>query len=357
MKAYIIAEAGVNHNGSLEMAIELVNVASAAGADAVKFQTFRAESLVSKTAEKAEYQKVNTGNSESQFEMLKRLELSHQAHQVLIQHCLSKQIQFLSTPFDKLSSDFLIKELDVPVIKISSGDLTNAPLLLHVAQSGKPIVLSTGMSKLGEIETALSVLAFGYTRSSEPTSISEFDQAYFSEQGQEALKKNVTLLHCTTEYPTPFRDVNLKSMDTLKDAFHLRVGLSDHTSGISVAIAAVARGACLIEKHFTLDKELPGPDHKASLNPTELFEMVKSIREVESALGSVTKIPTSSERKNKEVAQKSLVAACDIREGEIYTAKNLTVKRPAGGISPMQYWSWLGKKATRSYQEDEMIRE
>ncbi|KQL46518.1 pseudaminic acid synthase [Brevibacillus choshinensis] len=357
MRAYIIAEAGVNHNGSLEMAIELVNVASAAGADAVKFQTFRAESLVSKTAEKAEYQKVNTGNSESQFEMLKRLELSHQAHQVLIQHCLSKQIQFLSTPFDKLSSDFLIKELDVPVIKISSGDLTNAPLLLHVAQSGKPIVLSTGMSKLGEIETALSVLAFGYTRSSEPTSISEFDQAYFSEQGQEALKKNVTLLHCTTEYPTPFRDVNLKSMDTLKDAFHLRVGLSDHTSGISVAIAAVARGACLIEKHFTLDKELPGPDHKASLNPTELFEMVKSIREVESALGSVTKIPTSSERKNKEVAQKSLVAACDIREGEIYSAKNLTVKRPAGGISPMQFWSWLGKKATRSYQEDEMIRE
>ncbi|UED75575.1 N-acetylneuraminate synthase [Brevibacillus sp. DP1.3A] len=357
MNAYIIAEAGVNHNGSLELAVELVNVASAAGADAVKFQTFRAENLVSKSARKADYQRINTGNSESQFEMLKKLELSHQEHQVLVQHCLAKKIQFLSTPFDHVSSEFLIKELDVPVIKISSGDLTNAPLLLHVAQSGKPIILSTGMSTLGEIESALSVLAYGYTSSVAPGSISEFDLAYFTEQGQQMLQKNVTLLHCTTEYPTPFCDVNLKAMDTLKNAFHLRVGLSDHTNGISVAIAAAARGASVIEKHFTLDKEFPGPDHKASLNPTELCALVKSIREVEDALGSVTKIPTSSERKNKEVAQKSLVAARNITAGEIFTVENLTVKRPAGGISPMQYWSWLGKKAVRSYQEDEMIRE
>lgn len=357
MKSYIIAEAGVNHNGSLEMAIELVNVAAAAGANAVKFQTFKAESLVCKTAEKADYQKVNTGNAESQFDMLKKLELDFHAHQVLLKHCQSKQIQFLSTPFDNVSADFLIRELDVPLIKVSSGDLTNAPLLLQIAQSGKPIILSTGMSKIGEIESALSVLAYGYLHNGNPKSIDEFDEAYFSNLGQQMLRDKVTLLHCTTEYPTPFRDVNLRAMDTLKSSFQLKVGLSDHTEGSAVAIAAVARGACLIEKHFTLDKALPGPDHMASLNPDELSYMVKAIREVESALGSSSKIPTASERKNKEVAQKSLVAACDINAGEIFTVDNLTVKRPAGGVSPIHYWSWLGKKSNRSYKQDEMIVE
>ncbi|MCM3079668.1 N-acetylneuraminate synthase [Brevibacillus invocatus] len=354
---YIIAEAGVNHNGSLDMAIELVNTAATAGADAVKFQTFKSEHLVSKNAEKAEYQKVTTGSEESQLEMLKKLELDYEAHRLLINHCNSKKIQFLSTPFDKYSADFLIRELDVPVIKISSGDLTNAPLLLQIAQTGKPVILSTGMSKLGEIETALSVLAFGYTHTKQPVSLSEFDDAFFSDEGQHLLRNKVTILHCTTEYPTPFEAVNLRAMDTLRDSFHLRVGLSDHTQGISVAIAAVARGASVIEKHFTLDKNLPGPDHKASLDPVELNQMVTSIREVECALGNVTKVPTIAERKNKEVAQKSLVAACEIKEGEIFTKDNLTVKRPSGGISPLQFWSWLGKTADRTYQVDEMIRE
>jgi len=351
---YIIAEAGVNHNGSLEMARKLVEVAADAGADAVKFQTFRADKLVSRLAPKAEYQIKTTDADESQHEMIRKLELDEHAHETLIEHCKICGIQFLSTPFDLESVDLLAVRFDLPCIKIPSGEITNAPLLLKIAQTGKTVILSTGMSTLGEVEDALGVLAFGYLGNSGP-SIAAFRAANCSAQGQAVLLNKVTLLHCTTEYPAPFEDVNLKVMDTLKSAFGLPVGYSDHTEGIAVPIAAVARGAVVIEKHFTLDRTLPGPDHKASLEPAELRRMVRSIREVEQALGSGRKHPTPSEIKNMCIARKSLVAACTIRSGELFTAENLAVKRPGNGLSPMKYWELLNRRSGKDFIGDEII--
>ncbi|WP_206810938.1 N-acetylneuraminate synthase [Paradesulfitobacterium ferrireducens] len=354
----VIAEAGVNHNGDLGMARELIDVAVEAGADAVKFQTFKAEKLVNSNAPKADYQKSTSNRQESQLEMLKRLELSEEAHQALIEYCRQRGIEFLSTPFDLDSLHFLVSELDIPRIKISSGDITNAPLLLKAAQARKPIILSTGMSTLGEIERALGVLAFGYihSESHRKPSLAAFEQALFSEAGYTALLKNVVLLHCTTEYPAPFNEVNLRVIETLRKAFGLPVGLSDHTPGIAIPIAAVALGAVIIEKHFTLDRNLPGPDHKASLEPGELISMIRSIRQVKEALGTEIKGPTSSEIKNRAVARKCLVAARRIMKGEPFTPENLTVKRAGEGVSPINYWNCLGMIAERNYEEDEKVK-
>jgi N-acetylneuraminate synthase len=351
---FIIAEAGVNHNGSLDMAKKLVEIAADAGADAVKFQTFKADRLVSRSAPKAEYQIKTTDADESQHEMIRKLELDEHAHATLIEHCKTCGIEFLSTPFDIESVDLLAGRFDLRCVKISSGDITNAPLLLKIAQTEKPVILSTGMSNLGEIEDALGVLAFGYINKANP-SIEAFRAAYCSADGLAALQEKVTLLHCTTEYPAPLEDVNLIVMDTLRSAFSLPVGYSDHTEGIVVPIAAVARGAVVIEKHFTLDRTLPGPDHKASLEPTELKQMVAAIRVVEQALGSCRKHPASSELKNVSVARKSLVASRMITAGEPFTAENLAVKRQGNGLSPMQYWELLNRKAGRDFSADEAV--
>jgi N-acetylneuraminate synthase len=351
----IIAEAGVNHNGSLDLAIQLVDAAVSAGADVVKFQTFRADKLVSRTAPKAEYQKHNTGGGETQHEMIRRLELDEAAHLRLHRHCQSKGITFMSTPFDLESLDMLVAGFDLPFIKLASGEITNAPFLLAAARTGRPIILSTGMSDLGEVENALAVLAFGYSSPDAAPSLAGFKAAYYSEVGQSRLQEKVTLLHCTTEYPAPFDEVNLRAMATLRQAFSLPVGYSDHTQGIAIPIAAAALGATVIEKHFTLDRTLPGPDHQASLEPSELADMVRAIRQVERSMGRAPKSPSTSELKNRAVARKSLVAACEILQGEVFSIKNLTVKRPGDGISPLYYWDWLGKRALRPYLQDESI--
>lgn len=354
-KTFIIAEAGVNHNGLVSMAKELIDVAAQCGADAVKFQTFRAEQIVSKAAAKAEYQKQTTNATESQYEMIKKLELDEDVHKVLIAHCHLKGIQFLSTPFDIPSIKLLTNHLNLPYLKIPSGEITNAPFLLEIAKTKKPVIMSTGMSTLGEIEIALGVLCFGYLDKGELPCAEAFQRAYFSTEGQQVLQEKVSLLHCTTEYPAPFDEVNLKAIDTLGAAFNLPVGLSDHTPGIAVSIASVARGAAIVEKHFTLDRNLPGPDHKASLEPAELKEMICSIRQIEEALGSSCKMPSASESKNKLIARKSLVAARTIRKGERFTEENLTAKRPGTGLSPLYYWEWLGKFAQRDYEQDERV--
>jgi N-acetylneuraminate synthase len=355
MKTYIIAEAGVNHNGSLEMAKHLIDIAADAGADAVKFQTFSAEKLASKSAQKAAYQIRNTDECESQYEMLKKLELNHQEHKILVRHCKKKKIQFLSTPFDHESLDLLANEIDLPLIKISSGEITNAPFLLKVAKTNKPVILSTGMSTLGDIEQALSVLAFGYTQSNSKPSIIAFERSYASAEGRKAISNKVTLLHCTSEYPAPIEDVNLNAIETLRRAFSLPVGYSDHTVGIAVPIAAVALGAVVIEKHFTLDRSLSGPDHVVSLEPAELKAMVKAIREVELALGVNSKKPSDAEFCNRKIGRKSLVASKKIKKGEKFSTKNLTVKRPGSGVSPMYYWDWLKKSADKDYAVDDLV--
>lgn len=352
---YIIAEAGVNHNGSLELAKKLVDAAAEAGADAVKFQTFKADKLVSRGACKADYQIANTGVAESQHEMIRKLEISEADHASLIQHCKATGIEFLSTPFDLDSLELLARKFDLSRIKLPSGEITNAPLLFEAARTGKPLILSTGMSTLGEIETALGVLACGYTEPDDIPSCHAFEKAYGSVKGRHALQEKVTLLHCTTEYPAPFADVNLRAMATLHSAFGLPVGYSDHTPGITIAIAAAALGARVIEKHFTLDRNLPGPDHKASLEPDELRQMVQSIREVESALGSPVKKPAASELKNREIARKSLVAGRDILKGEPFTRDNLAVMRPGDGISPLRYYEFLGRIAGRDYRQNDKV--
>jgi len=352
----IIAEAGVNHNGSVEMAKQLIDVAAEAGADVVKFQTFRAEKVVSRYAPKAGYQKKTTAETESQLEMVKKLELDEEAHQVLMQHCRTRHIEFLSTPFDFDSIDLLARTLNLPRLKIPSGEITNGPYLLHIAKTGKPVILSTGMSTLGEVEAALGVLAFGYLFKNAWPSLQKFQDAYCSEKGQGILAKKVTLLHCTTEYPAPFDEVNLRAMTTMRGAFGLPVGLSDHTPGIEVPNAAVALEAAVIEKHFTLDKSLPGPDHKASLEPDELKAMVAAIRQVETALGNGRKIPSPSEWKNRDIARKSLVAAKPICKGDVFSQGNLATKRPGTGISPMYYWILLETIADKEYSEEELIK-
>lgn len=353
-QVYIIAEAGVNHNGSIERALEMVDVAAQAGVDAVKFQTFTASRLVSAGAPKAEYQSANTGTAETQYEMLRKLELDEAAHKRLVERCREKGVQFLSTPFDQESVEFLAR-LDLPLLKLPSGEITNAPLLLEAARTGKPVILSTGMCTLGDIEGALGVLAFGYLKREVAPGKKAFQEAFLSDEGQRVLAERVTLLHCTTEYPAPFAEVNLRAMDTISSAFGLPVGFSDHTDGIAIPVAAVARGAVVVEKHFTLDRALPGPDHKASLEPDELVAMVRAIRQVEVALGSSLKMPAPSERKNMVVARKSIVAARSITAGELFSADNLSVKRPGGGYSPLNFWELLGRRAPRDFSPDEVV--
>lgn len=354
----IIAEAGVNHNGDEALAFQLVDAAHQAGADIVKFQTFKAKSLVTEQAKQAGYQVANTQKEESQLAMLSRLELSYEVHHQLVQHCKSLGIEFLSTAFDSDSLFFLVKDLGLKHLKLPSGELTNAPLVLEHARTGCDLIVSTGMATMAEIETALGVIAFGYTaeRDAEP-SMQAFQEAYASKPGQKALQEKVTILHCTTEYPAPMEEINLRAMDTLGSAFDLPAGYSDHSEGITIPIAAVARGAVLIEKHFTLDKNMEGPDHKASLEPHELASMVSAIRQVEVALGRCVKSPTVSEVKNKVVARKSLVAAREIKAGEAFDADNVTIKRPGSGQSPYYYWDVLKRRAGQDYQAGDFILE
>jgi N-acetylneuraminate synthase len=352
---YIIAEAGVNHNGSLELAKKLVHVAAKAGADAIKFQTFNTASLVSIHAEKANYQKETTLSDESQLEMIRKLELSESDHIELIKESQAAGIRFLSTPFDNISLDLLTRKFGLTELKISSGDLTNLPLLYSAASTGAKMIVSTGISTLGDIEDALGAMAFAYLDSIEQPSLNAFRQAYYSDRGQTVLRSNVTLLHCTTEYPTPYEDVHLKKMITLKQAFGLQVGYSDHTMGSEVAIAAVAMGAEVIEKHITLDRTMNGPDHKASMEPDELRNMVRQIRNVELSIGISVKIPANSELANAVAARKSVVAASSIGPGDSFTEHNITLKRPGNGHPPSVYWELLGKKSNKRYEQDDLI--
>ena len=354
MKTYIIAEAGVNHNGSFEMAKQLVDVAKEAGADAVKFQTFKAKNLVTKSAKQADYQVENLKEATSQFEMLKELELSFEEFTALQRYCKDKGIEFLSTPFDYESVDFLLDELQIKTAKIPSGELTNAPFIYAIAKKKKPIILSTGMATVEDIHEALSYIAFGLANKTEMHEVAEF---YKTAEAKGLLKQYVTILHCTTEYPAPFDTINLRAMYTLQQEFGLAVGFSDHSQGIAVPTAAVAMGATVIEKHFTLDKTLEGPDHIASLEPRELKEMVTQIRQVEQALGNGMKQPSKVELKNRIPARKSLVAVKAIQQGEIFSEANLVVKRPGSGIAPSNYWNYLGKSAQKSYEQDELIDE
>lgn len=355
VKTYIIAEAGVNHNGQCDLALQLVEQAAAANANAIKFQTYQTDLLVVPQAPKAEYQK-NRDLEATQANMLKKFELSEEDYTKIIAHCKKHHIDFLSTPFDIPSLNFLIHDLQLETIKIGSGDLTNSHLLLNVAQQKKSIILSTGMANLGDIEQALGVLAFGFSapKNSKPC-LAAFMSAYYSETGQQFLQQKVTLLHCVTDYPANFDHIHLRAIDTLQQAFHLPVGYSDHSLDIFVPIAAVARGACMIEKHLTLDKSLPGPDHQASLTPAEFSRMVTGIRQVELALGQPRKIPNVTEMTNRVIARRSLVAQTAIKKGDTFTSENLASKRPAEGRSSIEYWDMLGQIAERDYVKDELI--
>lgn len=328
MGVFIIAEAGVNHNGDINKAFELIDVAIKAGVDAVKFQFFSAEGLVSKTAAKAQYQKQTTNKEETQYEMLKRLELSKDDYIRLDEYCKDKEIMLFATAFDFDSIDFL-HSIDIPIWKVPSGEVTNLPYLEKIAKYKKPIIMSTGMCDITEISQSLEII--------------------------KKYNNDVTLLHCNTEYPTPYKDVNLRAMNTIKKVFNVPVGYSDHTSSIEVSIAAVALGACVIEKHFTLDKNMEGPDHLSSLEPDELKAMAKAIRNIEKALGNDKKEVSESEARNKETVRKSIVAKTDILQGEVFSEKNITAKRPGRGISPMRWYEVIGKKAKQNFKKDEVI--
>jgi len=354
-RIYVIAEAGVNHNGDPGLALDLAKAAAGAGADAVKFQIFRTGDLVSASAPKAGYQLTATDQTETQRAMLARLELSQADFRELHANCSRLGIEFLASPFDPASVRFLA-ELGVSRLKLASGEITNALLLLTAARTGLPIILSTGMSLLGEIETALGVLAYGFLDAGGNPGSATFQEAYEAGAARRILSEKVVLLHCTTEYPAPIEDVNLKAIDTLRSAFGLPVGYSDHTAGITIPIAAAAREAVIIEKHLTLDHAMPGPDHQASLEPEEFARMVFAIRDVERALGCGKKTSTSSEHGNRNIARRSLVAAREIAPGEIFTEDNLAVLRPASGISAMAYYDWLGKAAPRRFLKDEAIQ-
>jgi len=332
-RTFILAEAGVNHNGNIELAKKLVDAAAESGADAIKFQTFKAESIITKSAQKTAYQKATTDKHESHFEMIKKLELDYQAHIDLIKYCKKKNIIFLSSPFDLVSLELLL-DLDLDIIKIPSGEITNLPFLNAIGKHNKRIIMSSGMSTMKEVRDALSVLLKTGTQ-----------------------KEKITILHCNTEYPTPFEDVNLKAMNTIKEMLDVEVGYSDHTVGIEVPIAAVALGATVIEKHYTLSRELEGPDHKASLEPDELKIMVDYIRNIELSLGEGIKQPSPSEIKNLNIVRKSIVAARKIEKGELFCEENLTTKRPGNGISPMRWDKIIGHKAKKEYFEDDLIEE
>lgn len=328
-KVFIIAEAGVNHNGSIEIARKLIDEGARCGVDAVKFQSFKAKNLVTKAAKQAEYQKNNMGKEVSQYEMLKSLELSYEDHIELINYSKEKGVMFLSSPFDLESIDML-DSLGIEIFKVPSGEIENVPYLRKIGKTGKKVILSTGMSNLSDIEFALEIL-------------------------KESGTKDITVLHCNTDYPTIMEEVNLKAMNTIEKAFSVKIGYSDHTKGIEIPIAAVALGAKVIEKHFTLDRNMEGPDHKASLEPNELKMMVDSIRNVETALGNGIKTLTESEKKNIKVARKSIICSSDIKKGDIFTENNLTIKRPGTGLSPKMWDRIIGKKAQRDYYIDEMV--
>ncbi len=330
-EVFIIAEAGVNHNGSIEIAKKLIDVAIKSKANAVKFQTFKTENVLSRNAQKADYQKETTDTNESQFDMIKKLELDINTHKELIAYCKEKKIMFLSTPFDHDSIDML-NDLGLEIFKIPSGEITNLPYLRHIGKLGKKVIISTGMADIGEIEDALNILVEAGTK-----------------------KNDITVLHANTMYPTPMEDVNLKAMVTIGNTFNILYGYSDHTLGIEVDIAAVAMGASVIEKHFTLDKMMDGPDHKASLEPQELNEMVKAIRNIEKALGSGIKKVSKSEAPNMQIARKSITANRSIKKGELLSEENLAIKRPGTGISPMRWDNIIGIVATKDYKEDELI--
>jgi N-acetylneuraminate synthase len=357
-KTLIIAEAGVNHNGNEQLALELVREAHRAGADVVKFQTFKAKNIVTSDAAQASYQSTNIGMVESQLTMLERLELSYESHHTLVAECKKLGIEFLSTAFDIQSLRFLIDDLKLTRLKIPSGEITNLPLVLKHAQSGCDLIVSTGMATLGEIEAALAVIAYGYIfPEKQVPSEGDFELAYSSIQGQALLQSKVTLLHCTTEYPAPLDEINLSAMASMENAFNLPTGYSDHSEGWLVPLAAVACGAKIIEKHFTLDQNMAGPDHKASLNPAQLSEMINLVRQTEQAMGSKIKAPTKSEVANKIAARKSLVAAVDISPGTVFSEHNIDIKRPGNGMSPSLFWKIMGCNASRHYKAGQLINE
>lgn len=355
-RTLIIAEAGVNHNGDCARALALVEAAARAGADVVKFQSFRAERLAIAEAAKAGYQRATTGSGQSQLEMLRALELSDEDEERVARACVAANITYMSTPFDADSATHLVRRIGVTTLKVGSGDLTNAPLLLHLARFRLPIILSTGMATLAEVEQALGVIAFGYVRDggARPTP-ADFAEVLLNRGVWAELRSKVTLLHCTTEYPADPHSINLRAMATLRNAFGLPVGFSDHSRGIHIAATAVALGAVVIEKHMTLDRDLPGPDHRASIEPDEMAAMVAAIRDIEASLGDGRKIPAPEEIPNRAVARRSLVATRPIRSGERFSEENLGVKRPGTGIAPVEYWTYLGKTAPRDYAADEAL--
>ena len=351
----IIAEAGVNHNGDADIAISLIDAAAGAKADTIKFQTFRPEDLASRAAPKAPYQEDAARSDATQLDMLRGLALDVDAHKRLVDHCERRQIRFLSTPFDLGSLALLSDVLGLRRVKIGSGDLTNAPLLLEAARRDLDLILSTGMATTDEIAEALGAIAFGYSDAAGAPSRAAFKRALESPEGGARARQRVVLLQCTTAYPTAFEEANIRAMETLSRTFECRVGFSDHTIGSEAAIAAVALGATVIEKHLTLDRAMPGPDHQSSIEPDRLTEMISAIRNVELALGDGDKAPTRGERENMMAARKSLVARTSIKKGEPFSSDNLAVKRPASGVPPAQYWEWIGRVADRDYHADEVI--
>ena len=355
MSLFVIAEAGVNHNGSLSAALDMVDVAAASGADAVKFQTFKARAMITENAPKAEYQVASTGIEQSQRDMIESLELSADAHLAIAQHCATRGIAFLSTPFDVESLHLLSRSIGMTTLKIPSGEATNLPFLLHVGREAKDVILSTGMCSLREIEIALKTLAFAFDRSQADLPAVQQLMSPLDDRDRSLLLGRVTILQCTTEYPAPITEANLRAMATIRDAFGLAVGYSDHTLGATSSIAAVALGATMIEKHFTLDNTQVGPDHRASLEPEELKSFVAALRDAERALGSATKSPTPSETKNIPIARKSIVAARAIAKGEVFSADNLTFKRPGTGRPPIDFFDLVGKPSPRDIAEDEQL--
>jgi N-acetylneuraminate synthase len=354
-RVYIIAEAGVNHNGQRDLAFALVDVAADAGADAVKFQTFDAAKLASKTVSKADYQKKTTDAVESQREMLKKLELPRAWHFELQAHCRQRGIEFISTAFDLDSLHFLAGELDIPFFKVPSGELTNGPLLWRFARTLKPLVISTGMATLSEVEQALAVIAHALANDNEPRNMDEVWRGWSDSAKRRRLEGHVTLLHCTSQYPTPLAEVNLCAMDRLMAAFGLQVGYSDHTEGVLIPVAAVARGAKVIEKHFTIDRSLPGPDHAASLEPAELKQMVSDIRSLEIAFGDGAKAPHASEWNTRMAARQQVVAARDIPAGHLLTRSDLATARSGQGLPASELWGLVGQASMRAYCAGDLI--
>ncbi len=354
-RTFLIAEVGVNHNGDLNKALELIDIASESGADAVKFQTFISEDLTSKYAQKASYQQSNAKRNESQLEMLKKLELSKSHYHSIIARCMERNIKFMSTAFDSESLKFLTQQLKVEILKIPSGEITNGPFLFEHARTGLDIILSSGMSSTKEVEDALAFICFGYLNPKKHLNPEDVFRCYQTEEGKSVLKDKVVILHCTSQYPAPIEDINLNALKTLKRKFGLRIGYSDHSLGFLVSSNAISLGAEVIEKHITLDKSLPGPDHSASLEPNEFKEFVDVIRRTELFLGDGIKKITSSELEIKDVARKSIVANQPIKKGEIFTEENLTIKRPGTGITPMKIWDLYGIASPKDFLKDEII--